>query len=74
MNEVEATRIGETLANGATIIAARETDEGRWIVLALTDPDCVEPYVTWVLDGGATFWGHYSDDITDATLDFKERP
>ena len=69
--------IGQTLDNGALVIAAKRAD-GEYVVLALThgtDSAAVhDPYVTWAANKEhGTFWGHYFDNIADAVEDFGKR-
>ena len=73
----ERLKIGMTLLNGATLIAAKDRHADEFVVLAMS-PGSYEPYVTWVAgiddDGDViTFWGHYFQDIAEAVRDFEGR-
>lgn len=55
-----------TLKNGATVI-----DQRNDVVLAKWQDD---QYVTWRVDADLNaYWGHYFDNIEDATADFAKR-
>lgn len=83
--EQEDFYIGQTLANGALVIAARPdgkpSGNGRlasYIVLAIKNggdaAHLYEPYVTWVANKeNGTFSGNYHSDITEAAKDYAER-
>lgn len=65
---------GETLPNGAIVLAYKETKStGSRYVLAVWKRD---EYVVWAIDGEKhTDWGHYfmDGDIVAAAKDFAER-
>lgn len=63
-------RVGDKLANGATVIAVVAT-EMKTIVAAKWHGD---QFVTWRVDAkGNAFLGHYFDNYGDAIRDLKER-
>lgn len=65
---------GDTLANGATVVAATQTHENEWVVLA--DWKHRDEYVTWVVDhNGYAYWGEYFErtQIGDAVQNYVER-
>lgn len=76
MESMELIGVGETLANGAIVLASRGAphyDLKAAIFLALANGT---EFVTWVgdLDGGRTYAGHYFDHHLAAALaDFEER-
>jgi len=64
---------GETLSNGAIVIAVKHPLKGGRlkVVLAIAD-GC---YATWKFDpkDGACFWGDYFTDINEAVASFNSR-
>jgi hypothetical protein len=59
-----------------TILARKPKprDEGAEIILADTGPDEYQRWVTWVMDTeGHCFWGHYYEELPDATRDYEAR-
>jgi hypothetical protein len=70
MKGTEQMRVGDKLANGATVIAFFAIDD-RMIVAAKWHGD---QYVTWRVDEkGNAFLGHYFTNRDDAINDLKER-
>lgn len=66
-------KLGQTLANGAIVIACREIVHG-YVVLALRLGYSRDEYATWICTNDAdTCNGHYYDNIKDATFDYLER-
>lgn len=70
--------IGDTLPNGATILAISARRAHEWVILARVDhADEIAEYVTWRSvrpgDGSDTRWGHYFEDLDEAQADFRER-
>ena len=69
-------KVGETLSNGAVVVASTNVGENEWAILAVRETEH-EPYVTWMgtrEDGLAvTFWGHYHQSIESAIADYRER-
>lgn len=67
--------VGDTLPNGATIVAISARNAHEWIILAIRPNG--DGYVTWKCsrpgDGSDTRWGHYFDDLDEALADYKER-
>ena len=73
-----APNVGDTLPNGARVLAVKASRRDEFVVLAFTGEDDYQPFVTWVgwaMDSGrfATVSGHYFCDVAEASADFKER-
>ena len=68
---IDAMAPGDRLENGAALIAAHFVSDDDWVLLAAHDHE----YVTWRSGNanGSTYWGHYFDDIVEATADFVDR-
>lgn len=49
------------------------TIHDREIVLGENKNFEVSPYVTWIHDGEAYYWGHYLSNYDDAIMDFVTR-
>ncbi len=68
---------GDTLPNGAIVIAASARRYHEWVILAVRPEHTMHPYVTWKArrpgDGADTHAGHYSADIFEAVQDFLGR-
>lgn len=66
-----AIRTGDQLHNGAIVLAAQGMPNGEFVVLALRDDE----FVTWVVDTGEAFWGHYfnAGSLRAALDDFEDR-
>lgn len=68
--------VGQTLHNGALVIACRKRNASSWAILAL-QPDASalhDPYVTWVgFPEGGISWGHYHRDLNDAVKNYNTR-
>lgn len=76
--------IGDTLPNGATVIAYTRTREGGdsmlpgGVVLANRGHQYFDPFVTWDVaisddDSVSTFSGHYFTSIVEAAVDYEAR-
>jgi hypothetical protein len=72
-------KIGETLKNGATLIARSDGDASGWsyILAHRAKPGVLpeyEEYITWLMNPeGNTEAGHYFFDFFQACDDLKER-
>jgi hypothetical protein len=80
MTELDFTRLGSQLPNGATIIALSAGQARVWVILAVGgwEGDFPKgPYATWVCArpgaGEDTRAGHYFSSIGDAVEDYYER-
>lgn len=67
----DKTMVGETLRNGAIVLAHRPKPSCAGAVLC----DWRGEYVTWCIDReGNAFWGHYfQKDLVKAAQDFVDR-
>jgi hypothetical protein len=66
-------RVGSTLHNGATVLAALNTGTRCLVLADCSKPDRAE-YATWAIGlDGHCHWGHYFSDLTKAAEDLVTR-
>ena len=66
-------KVGTILKNGTKVLKFTTTEYGGY-VLCDTLNMSGHRYATWAMnDGGETFWGHYSQTLTEANEDFHNR-
>ena len=66
--------VGTQIGNGSIILAIRPHKYGGFVVLCDTNNRSGTKYATWrCTNCNDTTWGHYFDDLHQATVDFEGR-